>query len=776
MKYFLTLLAIALPCQSIFGQAVLTDVSLRGIQIGTETNLIIKGRGLKKGSQVFLPFEFQQTVIEENGSNLLKVSLKINDAAPGTYPLRIVNEDGVSNSILIGVDRLPHRAFETTKQDLPVALTGKLVGAQFAKTSFSAKQDQIVILECEANRFGSKLRPVIRVYDSRGKQVAFSQPMRSLSGDARCKLIAPEDGEYFVEIHDFSFRGASPGFFQLKIGEFDFADICLPIGSQKDSKTVLRMIKHGLQSEFLAEQPSSSLGWNAMTVGDIPMFSGNRPIRLTSTLREFVETKQSLEPSSVGKVPVAINGRLELSREIDRYIVDVTPNAKLRFDLIGRRVNSPIDARITLKNEAGNTLATNDDRPAQPDALLNYNVPANLKKLIVEISDITAQGSKSHVYRLSIVDQLTPNIVATVPNSTFNIVKNSTLMIPVSVSRQNFSGEIGIQFLSNDAHSIPNGLSISGNRIAANSDIGLLTITNNSDSPKTFALNTIIKADGNKITQDIVNEVRSPETSTEKGFSVSRKNFVTAPISSKQFDVQWFSTVGSTGLLNGGQLKTKVILKRSPNLKGVVRLRLVTNQKIPKKRIRKDNKDTFVDDLERMLRSAPVELAESQTEADFIVNVPPDLSITDFDAVIVAELLSPDKKKVLLSASTTTQVLRSKIALEAKLTSGKLLELPKEGTVEWAIAGTITRSGIDSLVRVSIVGLPKGIAVAPFEIQKNQSEFTATFKIPVNAELLKLTKLSLDFAAINIDQPKLILAKTKPISVKVKTASESKTP
>ena len=468
-----------------------------------------------------------------------------------------------------------------------------------------------------------------------------------------------------------------------------------------------------------------------------------------------------------------LTGALSFSREIDRYVIDVTPSSRLRFDLIGRRVNSPIDARITLKNESGKTLATNDDRPGQPDALLNYNVPANLKKLIVEISDITSQGSKSHVYRLSITEQMAPSVAASVPDSTFNIIKNSSLLIPVSVSRQNYSGELEIQFLTNGSSSIPNGLSISGNRVAANADIGLLTITNRSESPTTFSLNTIIKADGKKITQDIVNEVQSPETATAKGFSVDRKNFITAPISSKQFDVQWFSPVGSNGLLNGGQLKTKVILKRSSNLKGVVRLRLVTNQRVPKKRIRKDNKDTFVDDIERTLRSDLVEVPESQTVADFIVKVPPDLSTTELDAVVVAELLSPDKKTVLLSASTPTQALRSKIALEAKLTSGKLLSLPKDGTAEWAISGTVTRSGIDSLVRVSIGGLPKGIAVAPFEIPKKQSEFKATFKIPVNAELLKLKKLSIEFTAIDGKQSNWPIARSKPISVKVKAAPEA---
>ena len=95
-----------------------------------------------------------------------------------------------------------------------------------------------------------------------------------------------------------------------------------------------------------------------------------------------------------------------------------------------------------------------------------------------------------------------------------------------------------------------------------------------------------------------------------------------------------------------------------------------------------------------------------------------------------------------LSASTKTQALRSRVALEAKLTNGKSIVLPKSGSAELNVAGTIIRNGINAVVRVSIDGLPKGITVAPFNLPADQSEFKTTFSIPVNAELLKLTKLS----------------------------------
>ena len=51
-------------------------------------------------------------LVEENGSNRLKVKITPGkNIAPGMYPMRVFNSDGLSDPVRVGVDRLPHKVF-----------------------------------------------------------------------------------------------------------------------------------------------------------------------------------------------------------------------------------------------------------------------------------------------------------------------------------------------------------------------------------------------------------------------------------------------------------------------------------------------------------------------------------------------------------------------------------------------------------------------------------------------------------------------------------------
>src|SRR5262249_30664150 len=102
---------------------------------------------------------------------------------------------------------------------------------------FAGKQGQQLVVEVESQRLGSKLNPVVHVYDHRHAQLAWGRPLSSLAGDSRCSLTLPADGEYSVELHDDVFRGEEPGFFRLKIGDFRYADLAFPLGAQQGVAT-----------------------------------------------------------------------------------------------------------------------------------------------------------------------------------------------------------------------------------------------------------------------------------------------------------------------------------------------------------------------------------------------------------------------------------------------------------------------------------------------------------------------------------------------------------
>ncbi len=751
-------------------QPTISDLSIRGIQIGATTQIVVKGKALSKGTKIHLPFDFQQKSLAEEGDKSITYDLQLlENIRPGLYPLRVYNGNGVSGSMMVGVDRLPQSPFQE-KISIAGAATGSVVGAQIAKTTFVGKKGQIVVAEVEANRLGSKLRPVIHIYDSRGKQVTFGPSARSLSGDSRCLLKIPEDGEYTIEIHDVLFRGASPGFFRLKVGDFDFADVSLPVGIQAGKKSVLRLIKSGMSSELLIESPPTAAGWVYPSLETTPNFSGWVPEVLSRTGVEFVETQQSDKPVNVGPSPLGINGRLEKNRETDQYMVEVIPKSKIRFELFGRRIGSTIDGKITLKTEQGQVLKTNDDRPGQQDALIDFDVPDKMQRMIVEISDVTATGSNSHIYRLVVNDPTARSITASVSQTTFNLPKNGRALIPVTLQRNHYTGPVNlvVKGLPVTYHAAPA-------TVAAGSDVGLLTITTTDGGPADFSVLAEI-ADGLPGEPSQRVDVLPPENSINKNLRVNRKYLTAGTVSSKELAMVWSTEPDDQPLYLGGQMRSAISLKRSDDLKGIVRIRLVTNQKPPKKRIKKNNKDTIVDDVERTLRSTIVELQEGQTNSLIQVDVPNDLAEKSWDLAVVAELLSADKKKVLLASSSMVKTLNASRGAEVNLTSPASLAIPQTGSATLELAGNIVRKSASGPLRISLTNLPQGISIPPVVIQDENAEFSAKFKLEVNPELLKLKKLDLDFSILDKKDLAWVVAKAKPISIKLMVAPKTVDP
>ena len=98
-------------------------------------------------------------------------------------------------------------------------------------------------------------------------------------------------------------------------------------------------------------------------------------------------------------------------------------------------------------------------------------------------------------------------------------------------------------------------------------------------------------------------------------------------------------------------LAGQVQLTRAEDGKGPVRLQLVTTQPMPKKKVKQNNKDVMVDDLERALRlDGSPELSADAMSSEFHLVTPRDLPQKSWGMVVKAELLSTDKKNVLATA------------------------------------------------------------------------------------------------------------------------------
>src|SRR5262245_8268974 len=145
----------------------ITNLTPRGLQIGKPTKLVITGTDLAEDLQLVSDARFAvQQVKSGTKSNRVEIEVTIDAATqPGIYAVRVANAGGISSPVLLGIDRLPQRAFGVSLNELPAAFSGAVDGAQVLQATLTGSKDQRLIIDIEAQRLGSGLKPVLRLND-----------------------------------------------------------------------------------------------------------------------------------------------------------------------------------------------------------------------------------------------------------------------------------------------------------------------------------------------------------------------------------------------------------------------------------------------------------------------------------------------------------------------------------------------------------------------------------------------------------------------------------
>jgi hypothetical protein len=126
-----------------------------------------------------------------------------------------------------------------------------------------------------------------------------------------------------------------------------------------------------------------------------------------------VDTNRSKTTPQAVPVPCVIAGKAE-AESSDWYKIAVKAGQRLSFDVIGRRLGSPIDPQMSIYHgKTFRELAHDNDSPGcQSDARLSY-VFKEAGDYLIEIKDVLNRGGPDYVYRLRIGDF--PLAIATVP-------------------------------------------------------------------------------------------------------------------------------------------------------------------------------------------------------------------------------------------------------------------------------------------------------------------------------------------------------------------------
>jgi hypothetical protein len=718
------------------------NINLRGIQAGGKTVLTIDGEGLTPETRLVLGVPIAGQSIKPGGNDKrIEVEVSLPEKVPsGLYLLRVINADGVSNGVPVGVDSLNQSEIGDRADSLPAALSGSISGEQSARTKFVAKKGETITVEVEARRLLSELNPVIHLYDARGVQVAWAQGTQRLVGDARLTATIPADGEYSLELHDALYQGRSSGHFRLKIGQFTCADLAYPTAIKQGTRATVQLLGASVPpgTSVEVDSPHQAQFFPVPSAEGL-QFTGIRPALWASEFDEPVETPSSSSDLQTIAVPSGIHGRLLAHGEEDRFRVTVAGGQKLRIEVYAIRLGSPIDAVLTVYDSSGkNVLSTNDDQPRMSDAGLDFTVPADAKDFVVGLKDLIGRGGEDCIYRLTIVPQDRPDFLLALSEDRVNVPRGGRALVRLAVERRGYNGPIDMAF-----DGLPTGIAVENAQIPAGSNIGLLLLSGVGDAADYAAIRLIGRASEQPASGELMRTAMLPANALTERQPWLREELAVALTKPAPLQLAWEPANDSLPL--GGKLNATAKAIRGEGVAGPVRLALVTTQQTPKKTIKENNQDKQVDDVERSLRleGTPAVAAE-QTESAVQVIVPADLPDLTYSLLVRGELLSADGMQVLATAYAPVVSARPARPVSLALTSSETIDARSGLGETGTFTGTIARQAtFNHPLRVTLEGLPPGVPPPFADVAADANAFELAVRLPhgLKAAPLKNVKL-----------------------------------
>jgi len=429
-------IGLALPCQLLFAQlpAVRLDlITPAGGKTGSEIEVTITGTELEEADTLVFshpgitatrilsdPDEIDTKPLPIPRHFLVKIA---SDVAPGIYEVRVNGPLGVTNPRAFAVGNEEtlvksgnHRTRETAMElPLGMAVTGSVEPGAFDYYRFSAKKSQPLLIDCYGQRIESRIDATLVLYDSEGTQIKHVRDVAQL--DPVIEFVAPEDGEYYVGVHDFEYNGGSEYFYRLCVHEGPYVSFIFPPVGTSGMNGKFKIYGHNLPNgkpvagmrvadtplqelsvDVAMEQPASTHDFDVSlmeTPGnssmarklfrlDTPNGKAN-PVSIGyATAPVWVENESESGDGTPRKldIPCEFVGQFYPRGDRDVVLFDAKKGEEYWIELFSSRLGVPADAHMLIEK------VTTDENGEQQ------------VKLVAEVDDEakSANANTQHVY------------------------------------------------------------------------------------------------------------------------------------------------------------------------------------------------------------------------------------------------------------------------------------------------------------------------------------------------------------------------------------------
>ncbi len=337
------------------------------------------------------------------------------DAALGVREVRVATPRGVSSvgQLVIGdapelmekePNNTPEQAQEITSE---CTVNGRIQQGEDIDTfKLKAQAGEEVTFVVECARLEDKIHdlqehadPMLTLRDATGRELAANDDY--YRADPLLHYRFERAGDYFIQIRDVSYKGNPYWTYRLVITKKPYITAMLPMGAKPGTAVDVTPVGYGFEGKTCRlEIPMGAPMGEQYVQLKTPMgLSNPLPVLVTDLPATTLSSTPADGTPMPLTVPAAINARLAKAGEGHRFKFHAKAGQMFRFEVNARRYDSRIDSVLTLMNDKGQEITSNDDAHG-PDSQIDWQAGAEGDYLL-GVRDLHGRGGDSYVYLLT---------------------------------------------------------------------------------------------------------------------------------------------------------------------------------------------------------------------------------------------------------------------------------------------------------------------------------------------------------------------------------------
>jgi len=692
----------------------LSVVLPRGAQRGTEADISINGQRLSDAKEIlFYQPGITVTKLESPSPNQAKAHIQIDkDAKIGQYLLRVRTATGLSELRTFYVTPFPVVEEKEPNNDMahaqPIALnttvTGVIENEDVDMFAIEAKKGQRLTAEVHGMRLGDAMfDPYVAILDSNRFAIAESDDTALARQDPIASAIAAADGKYFVQVRDTSYGGGGNFHYLLHVGTYPRPTIVYPLGGKAGEELSLRFIGD-VSGEFtktikLPGEPSDEIELFAEQNGLVPPSPNFLRVSPFPNVLEQDGGNDLAHATPVNQdLPVALNGIISKPNETDYFKFKARKEQAIEVRVLARALRSPLDSVIAIHDAKGNQLAANDDSGG-PDSYLRFTAPVD-GEYVVGIFDQLHHGGPEYVYRIELTP-VVPKLTLQIPQYAVNSQERNWVVVPrgnkfatlIRATRSDFGGELKLS-----CPDLPDGVTMRCDNMAPNLDVVPVVFEAKDDAPIAGKLCELtaevpdgkvnVKGEYNQPVELVIGP------NNQEMYGVHLRKLSVAVAEEAPFKLQIVQP--KVPIVQGGEMKLKVVAERSGAFKGPISVRMLFNPP--------------------GIGSAPaVDIPADKTEIEYPVSASEDAQVRKWKICVlgVADVNGPTwVSSDLADLEVAEPFLRMKLEMAAA----------EQGKPCSVLAQIEQKTKFDGPAEVKLLGLPPNATAAEMKIASSDQQ------------------------------------------------------